>query len=466
MKEKNKLNRDVLSFGMIGCFVVVLIVFHIAAPIGLYDDAVFAEQWRETALSDIWADRYYNWSSRLIIETIMMFLAAHPYLWKILDVLMILLFTWTVADLFGIWSGLAEQENRERRNAQAVFSVLIFTVPMAFLGSAGWVATTANYLWVLTFGVLAMHPIKHWLRSEKCPTWELAVCPLALLYAANMEQMTAILLGVYAVFGIYILRERKKLPQFYFLMLFLEIISLIFIVTTPGNSVRNRVEAELFFPLHAELGIVDKLTLGFLESTHYYVVAGCGKMTMMFGLLTGVLLLALWAKCPRNKGTVTKMAVALFPFLFYWVIGVCGKILFFRLRETKAADILTSLWNHDLPLWGTFSWEEVTIQVVIYLAVLACVALTIYFLHGNSKETGLQLLILGVGFASRMVLGFSATIYRSGDRTTLFATAAILIVVLRNLLIFEKTAKTRSLKIMMLAYVAVNVAGNLWSGIN
>lgn len=475
MKIKSKPNKDSLSqdkiyWIILGCFCLILIVLHILAPIGMYDDAVFATEWRDENLFDTLVQRYQVWTSRIIIEPFMRSMSAYPYLWKILNVLVVLLFTWMVADLFGIWSGLKEKEGEERREAAAVFSILVWTVPIASLGRAGWATTTTVYLWVLTFGIAAMHPIKHWLCGEQCPKWELALCPFALLYAANMEQMAAVLLGVYLVFGIYIFMEKKRLPIFYCVMLFLLAASWVFMLTAPGNGVRNALETELFFPEYAKLRTSDKIIMGFLESAHYYLVAGCDEMTFLFGLLTGVLLLAFLTKSSKQKGFAIKMIpatiIAVFPFFFYWGIGVCGKLLVTMekpwLKDTWMEYLLRGLWNHDLPLWGDFPWEWIPWQIATYLAVLVCVAFTIYVLHGNSKETWLQLLILGAGFASRMILGFSATIYRSGDRTALFASVAILIVVLRNLLIFRKNTEKVYLKILMAVYVAVCIAGNLW----
>lgn len=474
MKTKNKFDKDKISWIILGCFCLILIVLHIMAPAGIYDDEIFAREWREQNLLDILVQRYHEWTSRIIIEPFMRSMSAYPYLWKIADILVILLLVWMVADLFGIWSGLKEREGAERRKAAAVFSVLVWTIPIDSIGRAGWATTTTVYLWVLAFGLTAMHPIKHWLHSENCPKWELVLCPLALLYAANMEQMAAVLVGVYFVFGIYIFMEKRKLPPFYIVMLFLLAVSLVFMLTAPGNGVRNALETRLFFPEFASLKMSDKMVLGFLETAHYYLVAGCNEMTFLFGLLAGVLLLCFFAKGLQVSDMETGFSIkkvpmviiAVFPFVFYWGIGVCGKLFVTRekprLQDTWIKYFLEGLWNHELPLWGDYPWEWITWQIAIYIAVLICVAFTIYVLHGNSKETWLQLLILGAGFASRMILGFSATIYRSGDRTALFASAAILIVVLRNLLIFGRDTKKKYLKILMAVYVAVCIVGTLW----
>lgn len=75
-------------------------------------------------------------------------------------------------------------------------------------------------------------------------------------------------------------------------------------------------------------------------------------------------------------------------------------------------------------------------QAGVYLALLVCVALTIFFLHGSSTETLLELTVLGIGLMSRFGMGFSPTVYASGARTALYGSMAVLIVCLRNLQIY------------------------------
>ena len=89
--------------------------------------------------------------------------------------------------------------------------------------------------------------------------------------------------------------------------------------------------------------------------------------------------------------------------------------------------------NRQIPGMSYFSGTLVVFQTVCYLIALAAVAGTILYVWGVSEETLLELVILAAGFLSRLVVGFSPTIYASGDRTALFCTAAIMIVTLRNM---------------------------------
>ena len=59
-----------------------------------------------------------------------------------------------------------------------------------------------------------------------------------------------------------------------------------------------------------------------------------------------------------------------------------------------------------------------------------------FFLHGKSKETLLELAVLGIGLMSRFGMGFSPSVYASGSRTALYSSVAVLVVCLRNLQIY------------------------------
>ena len=116
--------------------------------------------------------------------------------------------------------------------------------------------------------------------------------------------------------------------------------------------------------------------------------------------------------------------------------------------------------NRQIAGQGDFSVFMVGVQTVVYLAVLVCVALTIYRLHGAGKETVLELLILTAGFLSRVIMGFSPTIYASGDRTALFCSIAVLILILRNLSIWLRGNPEVRYKAVMGVYVGVMILCN------
>lgn len=308
-------------------------------------------------------------------------------------------------------------------------------MPLETLCDAGWINTTANYLWVLCLGSFALRPLKHLCLGERCAPWEWAVCPLCTLYGADMEQMAAILLGSYLACGGYLLFRRQKLFAFYFVQLALIALSVVFALTAPGNALRTAAEIRNSFPGFAELNFGEKLAMGFLKAGQYYFAAGFEQKSFLFPLLSGALFLGVLKKYRAGKGA-WRIAVAAAPFAFYWLIGQLGNRLLKQNLVVRCGHIIALIGgNRQIPGAGPYSWGQVSLQLLVYLALTGCVAACIYFLHGKSGETLLELTVLGAGFCSLILMGFTPTVYASGDRTALYCSAAILIVVLRNLLL-------------------------------
>lgn len=422
---------DRKKWGILAGMFLILLLAHALIRADFGDDLAYKNILANQSMFEFLRERYHTWSSRVLIEAVMLlFVTGNVWWWKIADSLMILLFLWVVSELFG-------GENRQdKMRAQILMFCMIWIVPFFSLSSAGWITTTINYLWPLTLGLVAMLPLGHFIREEKIPAWEYAVCPVCALYGANMEQMGAILLGSYMVLGGYLLWKRKKLSPFYFVQLLLIAGSLVFILTAPGNACRTQEEMQRFFPEFAELSPWQKLWMGFLDTAQYYLAAGDGQKSYIFGLFSVILWLAalLTFYGRKERRGIFGLLVSLVPVVFYWGIGQAGNLLLNTGLLTRGRNGIGVLaQNRQIPGMSFFSGGLVVFQTLCYLIVLAAVAGTILYIWGTSEEAMLELLILAAGFLSRLVVGFSPTIYASGDRTALFCTAAILIVTLRNL---------------------------------
>ena len=422
---------DRKKWGILAGMFLILLLAHVLIRTDFGDDLAYKNILENQTIFDFLWERYHTWSSRVLIEAVMLlFVTGNVWWWKIVDSLMIVLFVWIVSELFGGESG------QDKMRAQIMMFCMIWIVPFFSLSSAGWITTTINYLWPLTLGLVAMLPIRHWICEEQVPAWEYAVCPVCALYGANMEQMGAILLGSYMVFGGYLLWKRRKLSPLYFVQLVLIAASLLFILTAPGNVCRTEEEIQRFFPGFETLTPLQKLWMGFLDTAQYYLAAGDGQKSYVFGLFSVILWLAalLVFSARKEKGGIPGVLVSLVPVAFYWGIGQTGNFLLTSGLLTRARNLIGVLaQNRQIPGMSFFSGGLVAFQTLCYLLVFAAVAGTILYVWGVSEEAMLELLILAAGFLSRLVVGFSPTLYASGDRTALFCTAAILIVTLRNL---------------------------------
>ncbi len=412
-----------------GGFVLILLYLQRFLQTGWGDDLWFARQ--AEPLGAYLAGRYQEWTSRLFVEAGERLLTAAPdWIWRTLNLLMVLLLVWIVADLFGI------PQKGTKLQSQIILFTLIWFVPMETVKDAGWISTTLNNLWPLALGLVALRPIRHLLAGEQCPKWEYFACPPCLLYGANAELCGALLLASYLAFGAYLFLSKKRLSPFYLLLTLMAAASVAFALTAPGNAIRAAAETVTWFPAFADLGVWEKLLMGWIDTgTYYLALGGIAKYNYLFALLAGILQACLWRR-RKERWFACRICIALVPFLFCCMVGLLRR----RHYEGYFFNLLAR--NHCLPIgagyYGFFGRSPypmpmVLLQACVYLAIAACVGLTIYFLHGRSHETLLELYLLGAGLSSRLIVGFSPTYYASGQRTALYCSAAILIVCLRNL---------------------------------
>ena len=79
------------------------------------------------------------------------------------------------------------------------------------MNSAGWAATTVNYMWPLATCLYALIPIRKIWDGEKIKFWEYPLYIIATLFSANQEQACCILVGTYILFTIFMIIKNKKI---------------------------------------------------------------------------------------------------------------------------------------------------------------------------------------------------------------------------------------------------------------
>lgn len=416
---KNMQNTKKILWGII---VIAIFILQFFCRGQLGDDVVFANVLNEMSLAEFLNKRYYTWSSRVIIEAFLVFIASwNPWIWRILNSLIIIIFISAVSKTFGLG---------EKYENKILFSCLLLTIPVSSLNSAGWITTTMNYLWPLSFGMVVIASLRQIIIGNLKISGFLVSLP-AIIYAANIEQMAALLLGAYFVSGVYMLATKKQIHWMYFVQLIFIIFSLCFILLCPGNAQRTIIETEKYFPVFEELTVIQKLGMGFLVNARHYIAEAGRPLFLVLNttLLIGVII--------KNKKNPLRWVIACFPILSILLLEAL-KALSLAGLWNKGLRLLEVIWNNNsIAAASIFKKEFILIQMLYYLVVLLCVIVSIYWIHGRSFETLLQLTIIAAGFMSRFMIGFSPTIYASGDRTALFTSVALLIIVMRNIQVMK-----------------------------
>lgn len=406
--KKEKLKKILKSDKLpIIIFMAIITVLHIFIQKN-NDDIFFSQQASNGGeLLNYLTFRYNNWTSRIVIEGVLVtFCEFLPIeLWKIANIGMYGLLIYSISKLF---------INENKQKLTWILVICLIFIPKNALCEAGWMATMNNYLWVAATGLYAMIPIKKLINNEKINIIQAISFIISAIYACNQEQMAGIMFLIYTYFMIYLIKNKKCKP-IAFIMYIIILVSLVFILTCPGNANRKISEEKTWYPNFSDTSIIIKLEQG-LTSMMDYVIKDERAIFVGFVLLIAYIMLK------SNKG------------LQYKVLGVSPIIL----------DVLFGEYLRIFPQYADTKYGiTLTIKFLVYALILFNILLCLYNIFCKGKEKSLlnysPIFIYLVGIVSRYIMAFSPTIYASGERTAFFWYLSIIVLII--LLLKEKILK-------------------------
>ncbi len=394
-------------------FFVLMLLMHLVMGVN-GDDIRYAKVLSNQTLVDYIGYRYYNWSSRLVIESILIVLARqNMILWEILDCIL-----YTLAVYFSI-----KFVNLKNSKHIAFLGVLLFLMcPFHEMASAGWMATTLNYLWCYALGIISLIPVIKFLYGKKTNTLVYVISILALIYAINQEQSCALIFGFNFLVLLNCIVKKEKLDKYNIFVVLVSFASLIFILTCPGNSVRFAAECSYWYPQFANYGILEKIYLGIIPTFSLLL-----EEKIIFSLFYLILTLFTITKV-ENK--YVKYVLYLNAFFILFLVGFKTLLDISTLGTALNSNLIShvsgpigSIVNLIPPLkdalvvmrYETISQINVlTILIALYLLLSSCLMLVKSFGNFNA------LIIFLAGFMSKFITAFSPTVFASGPRTMMF----------------------------------------------
>lgn len=387
MKTKNE-NSVFIYFG----FIVLLI--HLFLPLNWADDKIFFEKAAQTDLLS-----FLEGSARPLTDSLTYIFASYPLLWRLTNPLILVLFAKTLASLLP-----AESTDKKRIY---LFLCVAVIFPAMITVDAGFIATTVNYLWPFTFGLICIIPLKKALSGNKISFYEYITSIPLLLYSVNMQQTAALLVAVFFAASICFFMNRKSC--FYPVSgLAISGVGCIFTLTvnTVGENNRMARETARYFPDFAQLNIFEKAELGF-SSTFY-----CMTMETRFAFFAfAAFTLYIMIKALKKENKLFFKAVSAFPFIFTIFFGMLSHT---SVKETVFWSFITGGMKHYRMTKAIYSFE--LIPFLLFILVSFCLIASLYRLL-TPKLFTVSFIILSLGLASRMIMGFSPTVWASGYRT-------------------------------------------------
>jgi len=381
-------------------YFAALEIIHFILPLNWGDDKVFFQKAGEMHLS-----AFLKNSSRILIDTLTFFFAKYPWLWRMINPVV----------LAGLLFLLIRLLKLQTRKQEIVLSALILYPAMA-LSDAGFMATTLNYLWPFTAGMFVLY-FMHTFSVSRFVWLKLPLSIAAALYAASMQQMAAVLLAALAAQLCVSAREknRKKLITITaHLTVALGMMSVLFYRSFYGTNARFVREAKRYFPDFGALSFFQKTELGFSSTLHGFTsVNQAAVIFLSFCIFLSVMVF-------RRSNSRTLRAISVFPPVL--IISLAALRLFGK--NSGIWRLIAPTVNYQTKL---AEYRFSPVEDVIFLLTAGAVFLVIFCLAVSAKERITILFVLSLGAGTRLMMGFSPTVWASGYRTFYFLSMALFI---------------------------------------
>lgn len=379
-KIKELLNKKSVYYV---CLFILVFALHLFMKPGEADDSWFINNYTGNPFSFSYM-RYMQWSSRFLIEMVLVVIASLPLiLWKVLDTLMIVLLFYSGNKLLNV---------KDRKIL--IFEILLIMIlPWKVFGETGWIATTLNYTWPITLGFYGFSI----LLEEKTNFLKQIMAFFSIIFACNQEQMCCVMLA-FIIICFCIRTFQKKNNKVFLIPFIICILMGVLHIVCPGNSMRQISEMQTWYPAYQNFDILDKTLIGIIST----VTAILFDFRIIYIAFIGMLIL--YTKyLPLNKklSYIIQFILACFIFINIYPFDSTQMMFYSKAQES----IVITFMNFVLPVL-LFS---LLISIVIYL-----------ILKTKNKYNYMFVLLFLSGICSRLILGFSPTVYASGKRTVIY----------------------------------------------
>ncbi|MBQ8117067.1 MAG: hypothetical protein IJ147_03320 [Lachnospiraceae bacterium] len=395
-KDNEHIAAEKITFAVTLC---VIALYHMILPITFGDDMVYKTLLDDQTLGEFLRFQWENWTSRILIEFVLLSVIKYDLLWRVLDTVFVV----TLGTMLG-------RITEEKRFSYAV----LLLYPFHEMASAGWVNTTLNYLWPLWSGMLIFVMYKKYMTGEKLH-WSAYLWSIpAVLFACDQEQMAVVMLIVtVGMIGIGISRKRYLMP-YVDLMFLLNIACLVKMFICPGNQARSVTETSIRYAAFSELSVWDKIFLGVYNVESTFIA----RPHILFLPITLLLAFLVFQKTESGwkRGLAAAPAAVTLAHCVLAESMTKWNRIFWRC-EAEEFD-LEDLGLYRLPVWLFFGLVLCSLVFIMYI-----------LWKEQIRQFWAVLILWGAGLASAVMMGFSPTMFDSGSRTMLFFCFAMMTVI-------------------------------------
>lgn len=334
-------------------------------------------------------------------------------------------------------SKLFVKDNKKQLNMMILWLLMLY--PFERMSGAGWAATTVNYIWPLATGLFSLISIRKMWDKEKIKLVPGILYVLCLIYSCNQELCCGVLVVTYIFFAVILAcRDGKKVNPLIFLEIFVAVTSLVFILTTPGNSVRKIDETVKYFPDYMSLTVIEKLATG--------VISTVGELIVNYSITFAVFTFMIMAIIYTNYKEKLIRAIGMIPFattmIFSYLSPITNNVYAIQMIRDEFLKEQVLIVSKNYFYIG--SYVNLAISLMVILSIFASLLLIF-----KKVKTNIAFYVFGCGLVTRLTLAFSPTLFVSKNRTFIIMEIACLIC---TLLIWQEFDKTADKKIKPRVY--------------
>ena len=381
--EKNKIALILVLF------FIVMFIWHFNMNITSDDLVNIQNKLPQMTFFEIF-NHYFNVHGKIFTDVFGILLLKLPYiLWKIFDSLIYVIIAFLITYIFSEVSSIN----------LLVTCALLLTYPRSYLDSAGYIMTTSNYLYPFLGILLAYIPLKY---NGKHRTIIIILAILSAAYACNQDQYAMALIGSLMLYYIYLTlnKDKNNIKHICLTELIISIIFYIGMFFIPGHLIRT------FGTGHGRFSIPDydnwtlwrKIYHGYSATAANIIYQRCNIYLIVIFIIF-ILAILSDSKLKKIIGTIPLIITILIKsigyskFLYYYDY-CCG------LPDLRFASDIKGL-----------------ITIAVSLIAIAALIAALILLINNNKMKWISIISVIIAWGSRIMMGFSATLYGSSFRT-------------------------------------------------
>lgn len=290
-------------------------------------------------------------------------------------------------------------------------------LPIEMLSSAGWITSSLNYLWPLTFSVYSLISIKKELANEKISIFNYILYTLGIIYATNQEQVAIAVFAIYLIYFIYSL-IKKRFSLFSLIIILISLISIIYIITCPGNYARFNIDIAGHYADYNMLSFIDKCVLGITSTMAHFIL----RHTILFGIISSLIAFVVYKKYKK----ILYRIIGFFPVVACILFSIICNIVF--MIDFMDGDFLNHYARVFLLNADNFYNPLSYIPLILYMLILGTFVISLYLIFKHTYKSVLSILIFIIGLGTRLIMGFSPSVFVSSYRPDLFMAFGLVVI--------------------------------------